>query len=95
MAAGTRFVNTQMHADGQTLANAVDSTVYLNNVTPGYFETVGIPVLRGRDFTRQDTSSTQRVAVINQTAARFFFGDASPLGQRIGAGRSRRGRSPR
>jgi predicted permease len=87
MAAGTRFVNTQMHADGQTLANAVDSTVYLNNVTPGYFEAVGIPVLRGRDFTRQDTSSTQKVAVINQTAARFFFGDASPLGQRIGAGR--------
>jgi hypothetical protein len=35
MAAGTRFVNTQMHADGQTLSKAVDATVYLNNVTPG------------------------------------------------------------
>jgi predicted permease len=87
MAAGTRFVNTQMHADGQTLTNAVDATVYLNNVTPGYLDAVGIRVLRGRDFTRHDTSSTQKVVVINETAARFFFGDASPLGRRIGAGR--------
>jgi len=87
MAAGTRFVNTQMHAEGQTLPSTVDATVYLNNVTPGYFDAVGMPVRQGRDFTSQDTSRARNVAVINETAARFFFGDANPLGRRIGSGR--------
>ena len=57
--------------------------------TPGYFETMGIPVVRGRAFTAQD-GAPARVAIINQTMARKFFGNSDPVGQRIawGAGNS-------
>jgi macrolide transport system ATP-binding/permease protein len=88
MAAGTRFLNTPMHAAGQALSSAVDATVYINYVTPGYFEATGMAVLRGRDFAAQDVSSSPRTAIINETAARYFFGSTDPLGQRIGQGRS-------
>jgi putative ABC transport system permease protein len=83
--AGTRFVNTAMHAAGQASRPGVDPTVYMNDVSPGYFEAVGTPV-RGRDFTAQDASTTAKVGIINETAARYFFGDTDPLGQRIGSG---------
>jgi predicted permease len=83
--AGTRFVNTAMHAAGQAPRPGVDPTVYMNDVSPGYFEAVGTPV-RGRDFTAQDASNAAKVGIINETAARYFFGDADPLGQRIGSG---------
>jgi len=52
-------------------------------VSPDYFKTMGIPVLRGRGFTREDTDSSQRVAVVNETFAHHFFGDANPLGQTL------------
>ena len=46
-------------------------------VSPGYFETMGIPLLEGRDFTPRDTS----VAIINLTMAHRFFGDVNPVGK--------------
>jgi predicted permease len=54
------------------------------SVTPGYFRTIGLPLVRGREFTEQDTSGTERVAVINQSLARALFGDRNPIGERIG-----------
>ena len=53
-------------------------------VTPGYFRTIGLPLLRGRELTEQDTAGTERVAVINESLARALFGDRNPIGQRIG-----------
>ncbi|MBA3439772.1 MAG: ABC transporter permease, partial [Pyrinomonadaceae bacterium] len=51
-----------------------------------YFRTMGIPVVRGRDFSKQDTSETSRVVIINEAmAARFFFGD-DPLGKYVKLG---------
>ncbi len=63
-------------------------------VTPQYFATMGIPLLRGRDFGPQDelpasepaaaaVAKRPLVAVINETMARQFFGDDNPLGKRI------------
>jgi predicted permease len=60
--------------------------VVSNTVTPGYFETYGIELVRGRFFTSQDTASSTRVAILSESAARNFFGDADPVGQRIGFG---------
>jgi hypothetical protein len=59
-----------MHAAGQALPSAVDGTVYINNVTPGYFEAIGMAVHRGRDFGPQDTSSSPKTAIINARHAR-------------------------
>ena len=61
-------------------------TVMRDGVTPGFFETAGMPVIDGRDLSERDTKGTPRVAVINETMSRFFFGSASPIGRRLGSG---------
>jgi len=55
-------------------------------VTPGFFETAGMPLIDGRDFTERERQGAPRVAVINETMSRFFFGGASPIGRRLGSG---------
>jgi len=55
-----------------------------NHVGPGYFRTLGIPLIEGRDFNQQDTLKTQRVAILNRTYARQLFGNTSPIGRWIG-----------
>ena len=52
-------------------------------VGPDYFETLGIPLLRGRGFNERDRKGAPQVAVINETVARRVFGDADPLGRLI------------
>jgi putative ABC transport system permease protein len=51
--------------------------------TPGYFQTLGIPLVRGRAFNALDTAASQRVAIVNQRMARMFFPNEDPLGKRI------------
>jgi predicted permease len=52
-------------------------------VNPGYFRVMGIPILRGRDFTEQDRPDAPLVAVINETMAHQYFPGRDPLGQRF------------
>ncbi|MEX2302035.1 MAG: ABC transporter permease [Bryobacterales bacterium] len=52
-------------------------------VSPGYFDTVGMRVLRGRGFTAADGASAPRVAVVNETLARQRFGQGEALGRRL------------
>jgi predicted permease len=52
-------------------------------VSPKHFGTLGIPVLRGRAVGDADTLAAPKVAVINETMARQYFGDTDPLGRRI------------
>lgn len=54
-----------------------------NVVTPDYFRTLGIPIVRGRAFTRQDTADSRPVMIINETMAARVFGKADPLGRRL------------
>jgi len=54
--------------------------------SPGYFETMGIPLKRGRDFNAGDTYESQFVAIISDAAARQSFGDADPIGKQIQCG---------
>jgi len=53
-----------------------------NWVAPKYFETLGTPLLAGRDFSAQDEGGPL-VAIINQVMARYYFGDRSPLGRHL------------
>jgi predicted permease len=57
--------------------------VQLYLVTPGYFETLGMRLLRGRAFERTDGPAAPRVAVVNESMARKMFAGAEALGQRI------------
>lgn len=61
--------------------NPGESHVFFTNTMPGYFETLGIPLLAGRDFSLQDTPDSRHVAIINQTMARHYFGDQGPIGK--------------
>jgi len=61
-----------------------DMTVTAKNVEPGFFETMGIPLLLGRDFAASDGADAPKVAVINETLARSFWGNENPIGKRIG-----------
>ena len=55
-----------------------------NRVSPGYFDAIGTPVLRGRAFDERDGPDAPLVAVVSQTFATRFFGDTDPIGKRIG-----------
>jgi predicted permease len=56
-------------------------------VGPGFFATMEIPLLAGREFRDSDASGAPRVAIVNETMARYFFGDTNPVGRRFGFGR--------
>jgi putative ABC transport system permease protein len=56
-------------------------------VTPGYFATMGIPLLRGRDFNARDDQTAPPVAIVSATLARRYFAGLDPVGQRLLLGR--------
>lgn len=60
-----------------------DPNIGQNHVSDGYFETFGIPVLAGRAFAAGDRVGAPRVAIMNEAAAKFYFGDRNPIGQRV------------
>jgi predicted permease len=55
-----------------------------DRVSPGFFETVGQPILRGRGFTAQDTATSRMVAVVNQAFVKRFFPNEDPIGHHFG-----------
>jgi predicted permease len=61
-------------------------TPWVNAVQPGWFTTVGTPLLEGRDFDARDRAGAARVLVVNQAFVKTFFGGASPVGRRIRVG---------
>jgi predicted permease len=74
----TVYVEGHLPALGQA-----GPTVFDNAVSPGYFETAGIPIMEGRGFQDTDTHSAPGVAVINQTMAREFWPGEDPVGKRF------------
>ena len=81
-------VHTSGNARLLDLPGAEDKTLersaFTNMITPGYFDTFGIRLQRGRDFTGHDTSTSPPVAIISTAMARLYFGDRDPLGQTFG-----------
>jgi predicted permease len=57
-----------------------------NVVTPGYFETLGVPLVAGRDFTEADREGAPRVAVVNEALARRYWPGTQAVGQRFRIG---------
>jgi len=69
---------------GSTSMSDESRWVRRDAVGPRFFETVGMPLLMGRDFNAQDNERAPQVAVINETCSRAYFGHESPLGKRFG-----------
>jgi predicted permease len=59
---------------------------HMQYCSPGFFKTLKIPVLAGRDFDRRDDAGAPKVGIVNQKFAKRYFGDAVPLGRHIGMG---------
>jgi len=64
-------------------ANVEKPRVSAHVVSQDYFQNLRIPLLRGRSFTSEDRAGSQRVAILNETAARQFFPNEDPVGKRI------------
>ncbi len=88
--------DSSVTVEGQTGKGPQEGEPYMNSISPGYFEALGVQVVAGRDFTLQDTEQLKhgpekddlvpRVVVINEKFAHKFFGEANPLGRRVGFG---------
>lgn len=72
--------NDLVQVQGMRFARPEDAEVYINLVSDGYFSTLGMRLLSGRDLSDRDVPSSPLVAVINETAARRFFKGRDPLG---------------
>ena len=73
-------------AEGYTPNDPNSDFIEYRMVTPDYFKTLGIPLLRGRSFTDQDTLGGQPVAIISESLARKYWGEEDPIGRRIRPG---------
>jgi putative ABC transport system permease protein len=74
--------DSQFRSEGAGPANSSNS-VNANVVGPAYFQTMGIPLLRGRDFNSQDTEDKPGVVVVNETFAQRHFPGEEVLGKRL------------
>jgi predicted permease len=83
LAGGNR--SDDFHAEDQPKTGAPDAGVELYMATPGYFETLGIPRIAGRDFSNETAGGT-RVGIVNQALAEHFFGHENPIGRRVTGG---------
>src|SRR5262249_29230538 len=75
--------DTSMKVEGYVSKNDSDLVAAFDQIGPGYFTAIGIPMLLGRDVGLQDTEASPRVAVINETMAKFYYGSASPIGRKF------------
>jgi macrolide transport system ATP-binding/permease protein len=74
----------RIFVDGQTFTRRADlPTLLTNGVWTRYFETMGIPLLEGREFTLRDEDQRTRVAIVNESFARRFFPGQSAIGRRL------------
>ena len=86
--------DSSMSVEGHKPKDGEDMQAFMNALSPGYFETMHIPILAGRDFTRADGMELAdsggpgeaRVAIVNKKFADHFFPDGNVLGKRIGFG---------
>jgi predicted permease len=72
--------------EGHPPADGEDMQAFMNALSPGYFETMRIPILEGRDFRQSDVTEQSTVAIVNKKFADHFFPGKSALGKRLGRG---------
>lgn len=73
------------YAEGQPKSSSPDPNVELYMATSGYFESMGIPRIAGRDFADENPTGT-KVAVVNRTFAQRLFGKENPIGHEVTGG---------
>ena len=84
---GSSFWSTNLNPDGYP-SSPYDSKYEVNfsYVAPGYFETLGIPIVEGRGFTQVDVAKGRKVGIISQTTAQRFWPGQDPIGKTFNKG---------
>ena len=63
-----------------------DMNPYYNAVSPGYFATLGLPLIAGREFLASDVNGAHKVGIVNQKFAQLYFGGRNAVGRHFGFG---------
>ncbi len=77
------YSSTPIAVDGYQPPPEEQPGIEFNQVSPGYFATLGIPLLSGREFTRTDDEKAPVVAIVNQTMLTRYWGGQDPIGRRV------------
>jgi len=77
-----------MSVEGHQAQDGENMQAFMNSLSSGYFRTMGVPLLEGRDFDSRDIKEDSKVAIVNQRFARHFFKEKSALGRHLGWGGS-------
>jgi predicted permease len=78
--------DSSMSVEGHRAAEGEDMQAFMNAISPGYFATMKIPMIEGRDFQAQDIKEEAAVAIVNRRFAEHFFKGRSAVGKRLGWG---------
>ena len=78
--------NANITVPGAEQLSKDDQQVSYDSVSPGYFSTLGVPLLAGREFNAGDTAASQKVAIVSEAMARLFFPNRDPVGARFAFG---------
>jgi predicted permease len=78
--------DSSMSVEGHRPSDGENMQAFMNALSPGYFETMRIPFLEGRDFTPMDVRENAIVAIVNRRFAEHFFKGKSAVGKRLGWG---------
>jgi predicted permease len=79
--------SSTVRVEGYEAKEGEDMNPSFNYVAPGFFETLGLPLVAGRDLAETDVLGAPQVAVVNQAFARYYFKTGNPVGHRFGLGR--------
>jgi predicted permease len=72
---------------GEIPSQTAGTPIWFNSVDSAYFRVMGVPLVRGRVFSTQDTAISERVAIVNQTLAKKLFGSEDVVGRSLRIGR--------
>ncbi len=78
--------DSSMSVEGHRPTDGEDMQAFMNALSPGYFKTMKIPFLEGRDFERMDFKENSNVAIVNRKFADHFFKGTSAVGKHLGQG---------
>ena len=79
--------SSTVRVEGYESKEGEDMNPNFNYVAPGFFETLGLPLVAGRDLAETDGPGAPPVAVVNEVFARYYFKNENPVGRRFGLGR--------
>jgi predicted permease len=83
---GTTAWNTRLEKSPDLPHPPAQTSPWVNSVQPGWFKTMGTPILQGRDFDSRDVKGAPRVMIVSESFVREFFPGSTALGRRISGG---------